>query len=225
MFLSDQEAQKHLGTQTEVESVPEWIWGVRERYGLEVQLKEVSWVGVISKAHPPQRVLSQSPGEVKRFPSCPPHPKHRETGTACLTALPPAPSRAAPSTGIRGAPLNLCVSTSLRSAFFLPINTSVLPLRRGSGPWLLSDCLVSTALTLKPRPAHMANVGDPLGEEPRVPSQPSLLLLAGGKKGNTGLGMAETFRGWCKGSRLSCLQPAEDASSPRWRKPAALAEN
>ena len=35
--------------------------------------------------------------------------------------------------------------------------------------------------------------------------------------GNTRLGMAEKFRGWLKGRRLSCLQPAEAASGPRWR--------
>lgn len=61
--------------------------------------------------------------------------------------------------------------------------------------------------------------GTSQGKSSRVRIPPSLLflrLLAGGKRGKTRLEMAEKFGGWFKGNRLSCLQPVEAASSPRW---------
>lgn len=91
------------------------------------------------------------------------------------------------------------------------------------------DCCLaagaSTAPTLKPHPGASYRDRGPLRRGARGSGTNPPLLLAGEKRGKTRLGMAEKFGGWFKGNRLSCLQPAEAASSPRWRRPAALAEN
>lgn len=92
----------------------------------------------------------------------------------------------------------------------------------GKWLWLLSGYRARAALTLKPHVWVGAHCGDGCVESPGVeregPDATLLSLLERGKRGKTRLGMAEKFGGWFKGNRLSCLQPAEAASGPRWRR-------
>lgn len=60
-LFSDQTAKKDMGKQVKVENIPEWVLRVRAHCGLEPQLKEVSWFGVISKASKQQQYSSTTP--------------------------------------------------------------------------------------------------------------------------------------------------------------------
>ena len=62
-----------------------------------------------------------------------------------------------------------------------------------------------------------AGEGDPSEEEREGLDLTLPSFLREERGGKTRLGMAEKFRGGFKGSRLSCLQPAEAARGPRWR--------
>lgn len=169
-----------MGTQKKVENTPEWALGVRARCRLEPHLKEASWVGALSKAKH-QKYFSTTPSRVlsRGLETEKPSIKHREGKEVSIVPSSPQTEgkwhcvsngafTTMASCGFhRGdedkcTSVNLHVSTSLHSVFFLPINISVLPYRWGSGPQLLSGCRASIVPTLKPhRGTHYRFLGTP----------------------------------------------------------------
>lgn len=77
MFLADQEAQKHLGTQTKVENMPKWVWGSRQGMDWNFNLRKCP--GLVSSpkhTHPKESFPKAQGGkEVPILPS--PSPEKR----------------------------------------------------------------------------------------------------------------------------------------------------